>query len=837
MNLAVNWAPNTFSNQAEFDEKTQKGEYLGGLELVIDTKVVGSEITGEECSGNCTPSGPLKPVEFLIGCHITSSDSTERGFSPKETFNFQYDEISFWNETQMNKDVLLGGYQSVLDSIDSDTVLGAAANINTKDPAQAFMGATVATAALESDDEGSSVDGSSDAAASNNNPLPTWGHEPISLMTSLTNSSNSTTSSPMNTTTTTTTTTPAPTTTTTPSPTAKIRKLVKLMDTLTGTSDLPPIMLPVESRIRMSTQIPVSIIMSTKKASLKKDWKLLVNDNDVAGGEKYKEEMDKYLIYTLQHMNVTGEPEYNDRTLFFKMVISDNFAANMTKLPATEFMSEAKKEMPEKFPDWKSEEWKAVKAKWGLVQDPVESAEYTRNLFNPENKTDSNKEDSNKEDSNKEDSKNCLKEDSFVDVLTELQDTIADFGRKNPAAILSNEIKVISRLMTVKIVANRYDPYRGGLQEPCYPDEKLLKNNPITLRFQHFSLSSLDGSLEDDRVRKTHCAIWKETLGLFGAWDTEGMITKFSDEKVSTCIATKLGTYAVIAEVEDIPAVDPDALWLTIMKSIGFGISIFLLVLFIAIVSCSKYLREMFHLLSANLAAAILFGHLSMIVSELDFIRADFFCCVFTGSTTAFFYTAAVTLLFFEIIAVFNALIIGQIGGKTTAYLSLAWGLPMIALGLHIIINFDEMGDDPRCFIGWYNNVKWVFFIPILSFLGLALLIICIAMCNTNKPALRKETIAEEIVSLVKGLFIFTFVMCFTWSWGPLAYLRFPGIAMPNFYPGFQVLNAFMGMFLFISIGVGSKRFQTVLFRQVKFRVRICNLLYLYIIINSLIFF
>ena len=42
----------------------------------------------------------------------------------------------------------------------------------------------------------------------------------------------------------------------------------------------------------------------------------------------------------------------------------------------------------------------------------------------------------------------------------------------------------------------------------------------------------------------------------------------------------------------------------------------------------------------------------------------------------------------------------------------------MVALGYNIYENLPDFGDDPRCFVGWANSVKWHFFLPLLSGVG-----------------------------------------------------------------------------------------------------------------------
>lgn len=60
----------------------------------------------------------------------------------------------------------------------------------------------------------------------------------------------------------------------------------------------------------------------------------------------------------------------------------------------------------------------------------------------------------------------------------------------------------------------------------------------------------------------------------------------------------------------------------------------------------------------------------------------------------------------------------GITNGWCSVYLSFGWGVPMVALGYNIYENLPDFGDDPRCFVGWANSVKWHFFLPLLSGVG-----------------------------------------------------------------------------------------------------------------------
>ena len=126
-----------------------------------------------------------------------------------------------------------------------------------------------------------------------------------------------------------------------------------------------------------------------------------------------------------------------------------------------------------------------------------------------------------------------------------------------------------------------------------------------------------------------------------------------------------------------------------------------------------------------------------------------------------------------------------------------------------------------------------------------------IVVCNLATPAIRKSSILEEMSSLTFGLLVVVFIFCVTWAMAPLAYIRFPSIALPDFFPAFQVLgfchamscndmlchaklcchvmcdimlqvlNSFIGIFVFMFLGLANVRFRAVVTGRVQDRVTI----------------
>ena len=91
-----------------------------------------------------------------------------------------------------------------------------------------------------------------------------------------------------------------------------------------------------------------------------------------------------------------------------------------------------------------------------------------------------------------------------------------------------------------------------------------------------------------------------------------------------------------------------------------------------------------------------------------------------------------------------------------------------------------------------------------------------VVIFNSSTPQTRKEDVVEDLQVQGQGLAITNFLFCMVWTFAYPAYIKFPGQEMPDFYPVFTLFNAWMGLVIFIFLGLSSKRFRFVLSRWKK---------------------
>ena len=77
---------------------------------------------------------------------------------------------------------------------------------------------------------------------------------------------------------------------------------------------------------------------------------------------------------------------------------------------------------------------------------------------------------------------------------------------------------------------------------------------------------------------------------------------------------------------------------------------------------------------------------------------------------------------------------------------------------MNIYSHLLQMGNDPRCMVGWDAEVKMAFFFPVIVLAVLAVVLMTIVHCNIKTPALRKASFIEDqvIVYKLNPLFQFT---------------------------------------------------------------------------------
>ncbi|XP_059078438.1 uncharacterized protein LOC131876911 [Tigriopus californicus] len=397
--------------------------------------------------------------------------------------------------------------------------------------------------------------------------------------------------------------------------------------------------------------------------------------------------------------------------------------------------------------------------------------------------------------------------------------------RRNPGTVTPKAFKIDSKPISVKIRVNP-DPNTDNMTKrfdtDCAIDEDAMKYSPVKLRFYHTDfMTSKRKLLWFDNELKTNielrrCVVYNEKFGIYGGWDASQCTTVITEQSSTVCECGTFGTFALIAEMVEDPFVEAEDNWLVVMKYIGYTTSIVFFLIFIIVVILSSRLWDMFHLMRLNAAICMLLAHISMFLAEIPEIREDRKLNVIFSILQQYWILASGGFLCSETLATFQAVTAGIIGGKLMSYVPIVYGLPFINIGTTIYIYADDYGRDPRAFIGWENETKWVFFYLqwplniVAAFLSLVLLI------NLATPQTRKDSVMETLTVQAQGLAVTVFIYAATWGFAYPAFMHFPDKEWANFYPIFALLNSWLGLFFFSFMGIGSNKFRRNLMGQYK---------------------
>ncbi|XP_037090046.1 uncharacterized protein LOC119110358 isoform X2 [Pollicipes pollicipes] len=203
-----------------------------------------------------------------------------------------------------------------------------------------------------------------------------------------------------------------------------------------------------------------------------------------------------------------------------------------------------------------------------------------------------------------------------------------------------------------------------------------------------------------------------------------------------------------------------------------------------------------------------------MCLADLDTVRQARHSCAALGSLMQFFYLAAAVMLACEGYANFRSVIEGSVNGKYRAYVAFTWGIPSLVVGYTLLTQLEQLGDDPRCVIGWRAHLKVrTLLAPLLLAMGVALVGASVARCNARHARARSELLFDQL-SVCAGHGWFTLLHTVTWVLGMVSYVTLAGDdsqVAGIVYSLFQALSAMQGVFFFLLMGSMSNRFHAAL--------------------------
>jgi len=546
------------------------------------------------------------------------------------------------------------------------------------------------------------------------------------------------------------------------------------------------------------SNIPIaSKLLSCEKENVVR-WKIVQEDQDQPGSSDLVNQMEHYALAFMGSANIS----FYDDTPYFKANISEYIA----HLKSKDMFMSIQKMRQERFRfrgpvfnvkayNEPYKDWAEARALWDNPRDEIKMP---TNMW----------------------AENDLCKNNPVSFLYAIYPCYANYAplRRNPVEITSKKFVLDSKVISVKLIVNNdtYDA-QSGESALCQTDPQWMKYNPVQVRLYHKSKETARRKvLHHENEIKTsidirRCVRWNEEIGLYGAWDSSGCTTVMTEQDSTTCECDSFGTFALAAEKIEQPEAKEAFSWLIVSRYIGFVISLISLTIFIFVICISKHLWEMFHLMRLNTGISYWFALLFHFISENGSIQEDRHANAAIASLILFFYLCGSYFQFLEAFAEFRAITGGIIGGKTMAYIPIGWGAGLIGLGVTWFLYGHDVGTDPDVFIGWENETKMPFFYMNYFALWTGLVLSAVVIFNASTPQTRKEDVVEDLQVQGQGLAITNFLFVMVWVFAYPAYIKFPGKEMRDFYPVFTLFNAWMGLIIFIFLGLSSKRFRFVL--------------------------
>ncbi|XP_063875731.1 uncharacterized protein LOC135108542 [Scylla paramamosain] len=394
-------------------------------------------------------------------------------------------------------------------------------------------------------------------------------------------------------------------------------------------------------------------------------------------------------------------------------------------------------------------------------------------------------------------------------------------GKLNPKVENFIDSKVASFRVAVTPVmraSGKVDP----AMPPCNPNplKSKLKSN-----FHHLSTMQTSrrhllfhGNLTTSKLEARRCAWYNPKTGQHGQWEGEQCRVWQSFEGGTKCMCRKQGMYAVVAEMVEPMVVPEKPEWLVVVRYVLYGLSAACLLFFIFVVAFAGDLKEQFHLMGLCLAAYLLAGSIFMVVSDAEEVRTDRHACTAIGTLLHFCYLAAGAWMAMIGHASFRCVTSGIVGGRMKQYGYLSAGMPLVSVGCTYTFFLYDLGNDPRCFISWYDSPKEVFFAPQIIFCWVALFCALVIFFNLHTAAFRNKPSMEDYRSFSLGASLLIVYFSLTWTLAVVTYIDFE--LDVDFYPVFQILNGLSGVMLLVCLGACSSRFRMVLAGQAKLKLR-----------------
>ncbi len=149
-------------------------------------------------------------------------------------------------------------------------------------------------------------------------------------------------------------------------------------------------------------------------------------------------------------------------------------------------------------------------------------------------------------------------------------------------------------------------------------------------------------------------------------------------------------------------------------------------------------------------------------------------------------------------------------------YAPFGYGTPFFPLGLLFLFWPDDLGVDPRCFVGWNMDAKMVYLLYNVGICFLGCIFAVIIIFNIARPQTKRRGLIKDLNSQAKGTVVICFSKLIFWILATLTYTFNQESDHNDPYCLFVILLGWFGVWIFIVIGVGSQKWRAGAMRRKK---------------------
>ncbi|KAI8791660.1 protocadherin Fat 4, partial [Biomphalaria glabrata] len=296
---------------------------------------------------------------------------------------------------------------------------------------------------------------------------------------------------------------------------------------------------------------------------------------------------------------------------------------------------------------------------------------------------------------------------------------------------------------------------------------------------------------------KANCGFLNTAFSTFnelGLWSSYGCTLESSINNTFDCSCNHLTNFAILMSPFEL---EPESsLALSIISTIGCGISIFCLVVTIIVyLVVWKHVKGDRSLLHLNLCVCLIICYI-LFLAGVD-RREDEVGCKVVAALMHFFYLAVFLTMFAEGIQICKAVVfVFKKESIIHILFPFIYGIPLVIVAISLGATKTEgYISDNYCWLSVHKGLIWAFVGPVLFVLLFNFIILIITLRVMQSTAVhRLKSKSEKLKSVVRTIYMLSPILGLTWIFGVLSV----NSDLVVFQYLFAICNSLQGLFVFV---------------------------------------